>query len=307
MQRWALGVLLAAVGITIYWWRSQPPPVNEGPHKAPEHVESKRPPLEGNELTRHELLAALAQMPGQGFPAAVPWAPLHSVGGKGLYSLETLLHFHPILFLEEFQAIYANEVKCYTCIFRKQERVKGKLLPAERIEVHFNEEPFNVHMHFLEGGTATKVIYPDGENYENLAARPRFPSFFVVSRAIKGAEAMQSSRFPISQFGIQKGTESTLASMHRAKARGALHVRYDGIYRVSQLGDRTCYKLVRTPYTPLEDDELNELTLYIDTETMLQTGSVLRNIHDELIAEYWFRDVKLNPEFKKEQFTRGAL
>jgi outer membrane lipoprotein-sorting protein len=79
------------------------------------------------------------------------------------------------------------------------------------------------------------------------------------------------------------------------------------VYKVPELGDRTCYKFVRTPYTPHEDDDLNELTLYIDTETWLQVGSVLKNERGELIAEYWFRDVNLNPEFDDDQFTRKAL
>src|SRR5689334_10636747 len=134
MRRWALVILLAAVGITIYWWRSQPPPLNEGPAKPPEQV---KPAIvfQGDELTRQELLAALAQMPGQGFPASYAWAPLEFIGRKKLYTLETLLHYDPVQFLEECQAKYASEVKGYTCTFRKQERVKGHLLPPEKIEV----------------------------------------------------------------------------------------------------------------------------------------------------------------------------
>jgi len=309
MRRWALGGLVAAaVAIGIYWWHSQPEQVIEGPRRGDVKVADEPVKIfKGKELARQQLLGSLALGSGQGFPASLPWAPLHHIGTSGLYPLEGLLHHQPVLFLEWCQAKYTNEVSGYTCTFCKQERVQGKLLPAEKIEVHFREEPFSVHMHFLQGGSATKVIYPDGVKQDYLAARPNFPNFILVSRAIKGAEAMQNSRFPISQFGIAKGAQSTLASMHRAQARGALHIRYDGVYKVPQLGDRTCFKLVRTPYTPHEDDDLNELTVYIDTETWLQVGSVLKNGRDELIAEYWFRDVELNPEFDEDQFTRKAL
>jgi hypothetical protein len=308
MRRWAMGGLVAATAVGIYWWHSQPEPVNEGPRRDDQKVDNHPARIfEGKELARQQLLGSLALASGQGFPASLPWKPLHHIGTSGLYPLESLLHHQPVLFLEWCQTKYTSEVKGYTCIFCKQERVKGKLLPAEKIEVHFREEPFSVHMHFLQGGSAKKVVYPDGDNHDNLAARPNFPSFILVSRAIKGAEAMQNSRFPINQFGIQKGAESTLASMHRAQARGALHLRYDGVYKVPQLGDRTCHKFVRTPYTPHEDDDLNELTVYIDTETWLQVGSVLKTERDELIAEYWFRDVKLNPDFDDDQFTRKAL
>lgn len=306
MRRWALGLILVAGGITIYWWRSQPPALHEGPIAPPEQV---KPAIvfKGDDLTRQELLAALGQIPGQGFPASYAWAPLESIGRKNLYTLETLLHYHPILVLEMCQAKYANEVSGYTCVFRKRERVKGKLLDPEKIDIHFCEKPFSVHMHFLAGGSASKVVYPDGTNYDNLAARPRFPSILVVSRAINATDVMQSSRFPINNFGIQKGTESTLQSMYKASASGALHVRYEGIFKVAELGGRECYKLVRTPYDPPELEGINEYTLYIDKELMLQTGSVLKDSKGELIAEYWFRDVRINPEFNKKQFTRNAL
>src|SRR5262245_52851278 len=234
MWRWAIGGLVAAaVAIGIYWWHSQPEPVIKGPHKDPERVAVQQVKMfEGKELARQQLLGGLALAPGQGFPASLPWAPLHHIGTSGLYPLESLLHQQPVLFLEWCQAKYKSEVKGYTCIFCKQERVKGKLLKAEKIDIHFREEPFSVHMHFLKGGSAQKVVYPDGDNQENLAARPNFPSFLLVSRKIDGAEAMQSSRFPISHFGIYKGTESTLASMRRAQARDALHIRYEGVYKV---------------------------------------------------------------------------
>jgi hypothetical protein len=147
-----------------------------------------------------------------------------------------------------------------------------------------------------------------GENNGEMVARLRgLLSPLLVTRDIHGADAKASGRFTIDQFGFFLSTERTLASMYRAQARGALHLRYDGIYKVPELGDRPCYKLVRSPYQPLEEDELNELTLYFDTQTWLQVGSILKNGRGELIAEYYFSNVRLNPEFKKDQFMRGAL
>ena len=39
----------------------------------------------------------------------------------------------------------------------------------------------------------------------------------------------------------------------------------------------------------------------------MQIGSVLKDTEGNLIAEYYFIDVKLNPEFSENQFTRSAL
>ncbi len=222
--------------------------------------------------------------------------------------LEKLLQSEPLVFLDQCFEKCTKEVRSYTCTFRKRERVQGKLRDPERIEIHFRQEPFSVHMHWLEGGGAARtVLYVDGANDGKLLARPKFPSFMTVSREIDGPDAKQTSRFPISRFGMHKGLEGTLASMHRAAERGALHLKYEGTYKVAELGDRECYKLVRTPYDPLEEDDLNELTLYIDKEHWLQVGSILRDVRGELISEYWFRDVRVNPDMEEKQFTRAAL
>lgn len=310
MRRLALMLLLAVAGITIYWWRSQPPPGVERERVQDIKVELARPVFQGKELVRQELLGGLAFTTASGFPSSIPWAPLHDVAKEGVFPLEILLHYHPILFLEECQASYKEKVKGYTCTFHKQERVKGTLLKPDKISIHFCDEPFSVHMHFLEsGGQAHKVVYPDRGDRVRLAARPKGPiaGLLVLSKEIDGSEARESSRFPISQFGIYKGTESTVASMRRAKARGELHVRYDGVFKVAELGGRECYKLVRTPYNPPELEGICEYTLYIDKELLLQTGSVLKDKKGGLIAQYWFADVKLNPEFKEDQFNRKAL
>ena len=96
---------------------------------------------------------------------------------------------------------------------------------------------------------------------------------------------------------------------HWKKARDAraLHVEYEGVHRVPELGDRTCYKLHRTRFAQPEDDGVTDLTLYIDTETLLQVGSVLKGPDGELVAQYFFRDIRLNPTFDPNQFTRAAL
>jgi outer membrane lipoprotein-sorting protein len=39
----------------------------------------------------------------------------------------------------------------------------------------------------------------------------------------------------------------------------------------------------------------------------LQVGSVLLDSKGQVIAEYFFRDIEINPTFDKDQFTRKAL
>ena len=146
MRRLALVALLAVVGTTIYWWQSQPPPAVEKEREKDVKVEQAQIVFQGKELVRQELLGGLAFTTASGFPSSIPWMPLHKVAEKGVFPLEILLHYHPILFLEECQARYKEEVKGYTCTFYKQERVKGVLLKQDKIDIHFCDEPFRVHM-----------------------------------------------------------------------------------------------------------------------------------------------------------------
>jgi hypothetical protein len=263
--------------------------------------------IEGVDLVRQEILAGIALAPTQGFPGNLAWYPMIQIGQRDLYPLENLLHFQPLLFLEMCLERYEREIQGYSCVFRKRERIKGKLLPLEKLEVHFREKPFSVYMNWLEGASlAQKVLFVRGDNSGKMLARPRFLPL-VVTRDIDGADAKGGSRYTIDQFGIGLGTERTLTSMRAAQARGALHLQYKGLFQEPRVGDRNCHVFVRSPYDPLEEEGLNELTLYIDQENWLQIGSELKDREGNIIAEYFFRDVQINPSFKKDQFTRAGL
>jgi hypothetical protein len=269
------------------------------------------PELKSTDLPRQHLLGGMALATAQPFPGSLPWAPLHEVGTGGLYPVESLIHYQSLLFLEMCLDRYKREVKGYTTKFVKREKLGGKLETQERIDAVFREQPFSVFMSWQEGPRkGQKVLYVAGENNGKLLARG---AGFVAGltgiweKDIHGVEAKQNGRYTIDEFGIYLGTRRTLAALKRAEARGALHFSYHGVFRVLELGDRPCYKFVRTDYDPPEPDGENELTIFIDQENWLQTGSILKDVHGNVIAEYYFRDIKLNPEIKKEQFTRAAL
>jgi hypothetical protein len=303
-----LMMLLAAVVMAAgaWWWWPQPPA--EVVLLQPQtKVEQPAPRvLQGKELTRQELLAGLAWAPGQSW-ASIPWGPLYQVGSKGLFPLEILLHYQPILFLEDCLARYEDEVSGYTATFLKQERIAGRLKPLEKLDIHFREQPFSVHMKWLEGAQlAHSLIYVDRENDGEMVVRPRFVPI-PVSRAKDSADAKATSRYTIDQFGIYLGAKRTVAAMRDAERRGELHIRYEGLFRVPELNNRPCYKFVRGPYVPLEEEGVNELTIFIDQQTGMQLGSVLKDDKGELIASYFFADIQVNPEFKTNQFQRSGL
>ena len=225
--------------------------------------------------------------------------------------MKRLAETDPVAFLETCVRRYDREVKGYRCVLHKQERLDGKLQPSEEIAVEFREKPFSVLLDWREGARlAKKLLYVKGENNGKMLVKPNglLALAGVVERDPDGDDARKSSRYPITEFGIQIGSERTLASWKKAAKQNALHVEYLGEVKVKEAGDRVCWKLKRAGYKePEESDGVTELTMYVDKETWLQVGSTLKNADGQLIGEYFFRDVKLNPEFKESTFTREAL
>lgn len=225
-------------------------------------------------------------------------------------AIEDLLRTDPPRFLQMCLERYDREVQAYSCTLQKRERVSGRLLPLEVVEAHFREKPFSVSMNWKKGtGRAQKTLYVEGENDNRMLARPAglLRLVGVVAKDVNSPEIKAAGRYTVTEFGMKLGTLRTLKPMIEARKRNALHVRYEGIFTVPETGNRHCYKLVRTPYVPPEDEGVNELTIYIDVENWLQVGSVLKDSAGELIAEYYFRDIRLNPTFAPNQFSKDAM
>ncbi len=257
-----------------------------------------------------ELVAGFSGSPVTPFPANLPWEPLREISLRHQQAVEKILRADPPRFLQMCVERYDREVQGYSGILQKRERVAGQLHDTEVVAFHFRERPFSVSMNWKKGARrAQKTLYVEGENHNKMLARPAgFLAFVgVVERDVDSPDVKAAGRYTVTEFGMQLGTLRTLKPMIEAKARKALHVRYEGMFRVPEAGDRPCYKLVRTPYDPPEDEGVNELTIYLDAENWFQVGSVLKGADGQLIAEYYFRDLRLNPSFEPNPFTRAGL
>ena len=84
-------------------------------------------------------------------------------------------------------------------------------------------------------------------------------------------------------------------------------VEYVGLKKIPEVGDRECYILKRPHYDKPEEDGVMSATFYIDKETWLQVGSVLKGAEGELIGAYYFRDIQLNPDFRPGTFSAAVL
>ncbi len=259
----------------------------------------------------------LASSPREDRPAsAAPVAaPVVKDAGAPLpddAQMEALADSDPVAFLENCLRRYRREVHGYRAIMQKTERINGTLQPPEVIDVYFREKPHSVLLRWKRGARkAEAALYVEGANNGKMLARPngliaRKLAGDVVTRDVAGSDARQSGRYPLDQFGIKKGTERTLAAWEAARAQGKLSVKHLPDQTLAQAGGRPCFVLRRT-YAAPENDGVTELTIYIDKQNWLQVGSILKGGEGQLIGEYYFQILELNPTFPPGQFESGAL
>ncbi len=248
-----------------------------------------------------DMLVVYAAQPQTAFPGAVPWASL-------AYAVQFRKppYTDPVKFLAKCLERYDREVRGYTLTMRKTERVGGELRRTEIILVHFREKPYSVYFDWKHGiGLARRALYVEGENDNQMVVKTFLGNLKEFDP--NGSTAMSSSRYPITEFGFKIATERVYRTWKEAQAEGTLFVEYLGLQQVPETGDRWCHVLHRTRYARVPEDGVTDLTLYIDRDTLLQLGSVLRDSKGHLMGEYYFRDVRLNPDFPDWQFTREAL
>jgi hypothetical protein len=184
------------------------------------------------------------------------------------------------------------------------------------IAVQFREKPFSVYFEWKQGlhegtRTADRLLYIEGENKGMMLCHParaaaRFFAGDVVSVPVDGPDARAGGRFTLDEFGLKKAAERTLTDWRDARDANDLRVEYLGVKKVKEAGDRPCWAFRRTSNKP-DRNGVCDATIYVDVENWLQTGSVLKDAKGDLLGAYYFRDLKLNPEFKKNQFDKSAL
>jgi len=216
-----------------------------------------------------------------------------------------------VTFLEKCVQRYDQQkIKGYRVILHKQERIGGKLQPSEEIECFYREKPYSVFMHWLRGQRkAESSLYVEGENGGKMLAKPTGLAGLlvpVVERDVDGADARQAGRYTMKEFGLRAAIQRTYRDWKAATEKGSSRVQYLGVRKVREVGDRLCYILRRTCVVP-EESDVTDVTIYIDKENWLQVGSILRGSDGRLIGEYMFRDLRINPQFRSNQFKRAAL
>jgi len=204
-------------------------------------------------------------------------------------------------FLGEMTRAYAG-ISDYTCIFTKQERVHGDLLPQETIRLKF-QKPFSVYMKWIaEPHKGQETLYRRGWNDGKLLAHPgSFPDI-TLSLNPDGRLAMRGNRHPVTTAGIGHTIEIVTRDYRRAMAHPADSVRYADRGIVSVEGERSrCFEAI-VPVAHAADYYSHRALLCINLETHLPNRLKIWDAENRLIEFYQYLDVKTNVGLTAEDF-----
>jgi hypothetical protein len=199
----------------------------------------------------------------------------------------------------------ARALPCYTLELTRSERrgLFRKLEGPERIQCWYRAEPHSIRMKWLDDhpkyGEST---YVQGQNDNQVCFVPRNgfmglpPSRLCVD--VNASVAFGESRYSLTEFGLAKMLERTLRAIGLAGNR--VRVSYQGLVNLD--GDDRPIHYFRLDY---EDDpalpaQIHEL--YIDAESDVPLGSVLRLRNGDLEASYWYRQVDCSVALTDEDF-----
>lgn len=226
----------------------------------------------------------------------IGWAPVASLPGQSAPAQETGKY------LDQMTQAYAG-VRDYTCIFTKQERVKGNLLPRETIRLKF-QKPFSVYMKWItEPHLGQEILYKRGWNNDKMLGHPgSFPDI-TLSLNPHGRLAMRDNRHPVTEAGIGHTIAIVTRDYRRAIAHPADSVRYvdRGIVRVE--GERSrCFEAI-VPVAHAADYYSHRAELCINLQTHLPNQLKIRDAENRLIEFYQYLDLKTNVGLTGEDFN----
>jgi len=268
----------------------------------------------GSELVQwlaHSLVATATwcslSVPAEGAETVVPQHPLHK----------------PLQLAREVRDHIRHNVRDYSCVLVKRERVQGRLRKHEYIFAKVRHEqpgqstpiPFGVYLKFLGPSSVEgrEVLFVHGENDNQLIVRnggKRF-AYVVVPLDPLGETAMQGNRYPITEIGFLRLADRLIElAEHNIEADGELRDCQVQLYENSRIDDRPC-RCMEVKY-PLRREGLqfHLARVFIDTELQVPVRYEAYEWPEEtgaeppLMEEYTYTRLQLNQGFAPVDFQR---
>lgn len=157
---------------------------------------------------------AAQQQPTQVAARIAPTADAPAAAGQVPFDLTQRPGEHPLMpalrVAQEGVERIDRDIKDYSAIMYKQERIDGTLQEQEVAYVKVRHNPFSVHMFFLAPNKGRECLYVAGPNGEKSDLHARDSGFRKKLGVFKldpdGRLAMAGQKYPITKLGIRNLT-----------------------------------------------------------------------------------------------------
>ena len=304
----ALAVLISIVSISVIAANFQTRPLAANPRTKSRatDLEPPPPPLPRSVVGPTPTSEAVAD------DAAKPGTPAIPQGLSGRMAL--LMN---IVMLEKGTAVLEG-LTGYTAVFSKQERIGGKLLKEQIMQLKLRHRPFSVYMKWTKLYKGQQVLYVDGQNGGKMIVKlggwkKRLPALKLDPT---GKTAMKENRYPITKAGVLGMIREAL-KLRRADIEHADQVRCRMTEDVEFAG-RPCWGFVVEYADRKASPSYRKAEMLIDKEWSVPV--MVRNFtwpeddkkvddeskldEDTLLEYYTFRDFEFMREIAQGEFDR---
>jgi hypothetical protein len=223
-----------------------------------------------------------------------------------------------IQFAAQGYAQIRREIRDYTCVLVRRERVEGRLRSPEFIFAKVRHRqfegdqvvvPFSIYLKFLRPTSVAgrEVLYVEGRNGGEMLARRGGTRFaFVTTRLHPDSDlAMRGNRYPVTEFGIENLVLRLLAS-----ARNDLDTkcRVD-VLPDAKINDRPARGIVVTHRSPQDSPTFYQARIFVDKEFELPVHfesydwSKSPDAEPELLEQYTYTQLQLNRGLTDSDFS----
>jgi hypothetical protein len=241
--------------------------------------------------------AKATKAPKQISPEATPSTPA---------SLEDLARTDHVALLERCLEHYDRNYEAYTCTFRKQERIEGRLKPEQKVEIRFREEPFSVAMKWVENAPAAdRLLFVQGAYEDKMLLRPNIVLLrgMTVRKDPHAPDVMKQTLRPVTRFGFRNALVHLLGVYREAKEEADLEMRFGGY---AEVDSRPTLLIER--HLPADKGYPAPVTqIYIDVKYLVPVGIRALESDGALQANYLYENVQFNPDLTAEDFTPASL
>jgi hypothetical protein len=203
------------------------------------------------------------------------------------------------------------EIRDYSCLFVKRERVDGTLSELNYIQMEVLSQPFSVHMKFIKPKAGQECLFVEGANDNKLLARAhgwRGSIAGVLTLDPNGSLAMDGNRHPITKAGIRNLTTEIIRIVENDMKYGECEVK---VYSDEKVDERPAVMIEVVHPQPRKEFKFHIARMYIDREYKIPVRfeeyawPAQAGAKPELEEQYLYTRLKLNNGFKATEFVKS--